>query len=292
MLYDVKEKVRSLVADSAFTNFSPQFAAGMRKVVQIAAQDPKGRYLAFLSRRCFAPVEDEVTLDLSFAQGAELPFLVLPLTHGDGSGAVSAFLAPYTACLARHCSGAQCLCLTMVLVAFGPRLQKHQANPFLKEARAPSQMEEPEEEEEDEEEEEPKEEVQDRTWTLKPATHKEVVIDVEHLERRVLPFPVPCGRYGGCAWSAAGDLLYLRSSGKPPNVYEDGFQIWSAVLDGKLMEIVICYYVVIYRMGGHGKGSWRSLEDDSDEEEPHELLSFAFRNGKEAWLLVRGHWTH
>ena len=51
----------------------------------------------------------------------------------------------------------------MVLVAFGPRLQKHQANPFLKEARAPSQMEEPEEEEEDDEEEEPKEEVQDRT---------------------------------------------------------------------------------------------------------------------------------
>ena len=33
MLYDVKEKVQTLVADSAFTNFAPTFAAGIAESI-------------------------------------------------------------------------------------------------------------------------------------------------------------------------------------------------------------------------------------------------------------------
>ena len=64
VLFDLKSRSKTVVADSAFMNGCPSF-------------DPEGLYLAFLSRRSFAPVEDEVTYDLSFSHGADLPFLVL-----------------------------------------------------------------------------------------------------------------------------------------------------------------------------------------------------------------------
>ena len=64
VLMNLHTLVKTVVADATFSNACPAF-------------HPDGLYLAFLSARHFAPLEDDVTTDLTFASGAELPFLVL-----------------------------------------------------------------------------------------------------------------------------------------------------------------------------------------------------------------------
>ena len=64
VLINVETSAQTVVADATFSNRCPAF-------------HPEGLYLAFLSARHFAPLEDAVTADLTFASGTELPFLVL-----------------------------------------------------------------------------------------------------------------------------------------------------------------------------------------------------------------------
>lgn len=183
ILLELKSRVKTVVADSTFMNFSPSF-------------DPDGSYLAFLSTRSFAPVEDDVTCNLSFAHGADVPFLVL--------------------------------------------LQKGCRNPFLRLAQSQSQLDGDGEAESSCSGESEAEEM---------SKVKEVLVDLEGIENRLLKFPVKTGRYKKCAWTSGGKFLYMRESPRPSCPHEVG------------------------------------ADDDDDEKEDHNFfLSFDFRNLKEEKL--------
>ena len=64
LLMNLETSSKTVVSDATFLNYCPRF-------------HPEGLYLAFLSTRYFAPLEDDVTTDLTFASGADVPLLVL-----------------------------------------------------------------------------------------------------------------------------------------------------------------------------------------------------------------------
>eukprot|EP00933_Yihiella_yeosuensis_P021145 TRINITY_DN16813_c0_g2_i1.p1 TRINITY_DN16813_c0_g2~~TRINITY_DN16813_c0_g2_i1.p1 ORF type:complete len:1300 (+),score=250.15 TRINITY_DN16813_c0_g2_i1:143-4042(+) len=63
ILLELSTGNKTVVADSVFENSSPCF-------------DRSGKYLTFISSRIFAPLEDDVTTDMSFAS-ASMPYLIL-----------------------------------------------------------------------------------------------------------------------------------------------------------------------------------------------------------------------
>jgi len=64
VLLKIASGEKTEVSDSGFSNYGPCFSAD-------------GRFLSFMSSRSFAPFEDEVTSELTFACGSTMPYLVL-----------------------------------------------------------------------------------------------------------------------------------------------------------------------------------------------------------------------
>ncbi|CAJ1389700.1 unnamed protein product [Effrenium voratum] len=179
IIMNIESRQKTVAADSTFSNGCPSF-------------DPDGLYLAFLSQRAFVPVEDDITADLSFAHGADLPFLVL--------------------------------------------LQKYGRNPFLRLPVSPAKLQPDESEVTDQQSGSESESNED--------VPKEVLIDVDDIQRRLLQFPVKPGRYGNCTWTSDGSFLYLREDLQLRNPYTE----------------------------------------DEDEDQVHSLMSFDFNKGKEEEL--------
>eukprot|EP00927_Polykrikos_kofoidii_P048752 TRINITY_DN42967_c0_g1_i1.p1 TRINITY_DN42967_c0_g1~~TRINITY_DN42967_c0_g1_i1.p1 ORF type:complete len:1324 (+),score=213.53 TRINITY_DN42967_c0_g1_i1:57-3974(+) len=162
VLISIETGEKSVIADSSFVNARPCF-------------HPDGSYLSFFSARCFAPTEDDITMDLGFSLGAELPYLVL-LQKDLGNPFRRVPLSPAEAAQAAENDGAD-------------------EDDYL-----------------DEQEDGDDSDSNSPEFQFSPP--EKVKIDLEGIQDRVLQFPVAPGKYGHGQWTENGKFQYLRGAGK------------------------------------------------------------------------------
>eukprot|EP00928_Gymnodinium_smaydae_P073856 TRINITY_DN56977_c0_g1_i1.p1 TRINITY_DN56977_c0_g1~~TRINITY_DN56977_c0_g1_i1.p1 ORF type:complete len:1337 (-),score=230.55 TRINITY_DN56977_c0_g1_i1:19-3948(-) len=170
ILMNLETKERTVVADSSFANSTPSF-------------DPNGAFLSFISARTFAPLEDDITMDLGFSVGAQLPYL----------------------CLLQKDSPNPFHRVVMSPAQFAEAAEGGGGDEEWDEGPPPEEDRRDEGEEEQEDQFQPPEKIE---------------VDLEGIRDRILQFPVPLGKYACGQWTDDGKFQYLRgcSAARPQNV--------------------------------------------------------------------------